>query len=659
MMTELLMLLAAGQINACLRLSMTPTRRVLNTSTSSNENVVAPVEHRRPFGLLMVGALGVVYGDIGTSPLYTFKTALDWAGGSSPESAAGMFSLIVWTLIITTSIKYVGLVMRADNHGEGGILALTARLATHGRERRVLIVLGILGASLLYGDGAITPAISVLSALEGLKQPLPSVTPYVLPIAVLVLFGLFALQRHGTAVIGKLFGPVMIVWFIVIGLLGLSSVAAHPGILAAINPLVGAHYLVTHGFRGFTVLGAVFLSATGAEALYADMGHFGARPIRLSWYGLVLPTLLLNYAGQAALVASGSVPADSNPFFALGPAWLQLPLVGLATLATIIASQSIISGVFSMTRQAIQLGLCPRLKITQTSSEGYGQIYVGSVNWILMVFTIGLTVGFGSSDNLAAAFGIAVSMTMLLTTALMFKVMTEQWHWRLPLAVLAIGLLTVVDLSFVLANLTKVLEGGWVPLVAALLVFLLFDGWRAGRRALVADLERSAMPLTAFIDSTADAQRVVGTAVYLSRESGIVPMAMLHSVKHYHVLHERNIILAIETLDSPRLDGQPRVEVAALGHQFYRATVNFGFFENQNVPDALLGALFDGERLEAADTSFFMSRADVVGASQDKRHVNPVFRTIFILLHRNESDATEHFDLPRNRVVELGTRVTI
>jgi KUP system potassium uptake protein len=477
--------------------------------------------------------------------------------------------------------------------------------------------------------------------------------------AVVVLFGLFVLQQKGTAVIGRLFGPIMIVWFVTIGVLGMISVARHPGILSAINPLVGAGYLLTHGFRGFTVLGAVFLSATGAEALYADMGHFGARPIRLSWYGLVLPTLLLNYAGQAALVASGSLAANANPFFALGPQWLQLPLVGLATIATIIASQSIISGVFSMTRQAIQLGLCPRLKITQTSSKGYGQIYVASVNWILMVFTIGLTLGFGSSDNLAAAFGIAVSMTMFLTTVLMFKVMTEQWKWPMPVSILVIGALSLVDLSFVLANLTKVLEGGWVPLVAALFAFLLFDGWRAGRRALVADLERTAIPLSDFIESTADAQRVSGTAVYLSRETGIVPMAMLHSAKHYHVLHERNIVLIVETLRSPRLDGEARVDVAGLGHGFYRATVNFGFFETQDVPGALLEASFDGDQLDPADTSFFMSRADVVGAGPEKRRVNALFRTIFILLHRNESDATEFFDLPRNRVVELGTRVSI
>jgi len=607
----------------------------------------------------MMSALGVVYGDIGTSPLYTFKTALEWAGGSSTEAAAGMFSLIFWTLIITTSIKYVGIVMRADNHGEGGILALTARLALEGRERRVLVVLGILGAALLYGDGAITPAISVLSALEGLKDPLPSFTPYVLPVAVAILVGLFILQKSGTAVIGKLFGPVMMIWFATIGILGFCAVVAHPSILLALNPLVGVGYLGTHGYKGFIVLGAVFLSATGAEALYADMGHFGARPIRLSWYGLVLPTLVLNYAGQATLVESGAAAAGSNPFFALAPSWSQLPLVGLSTLATIIASQSIISGVFSMTRQAIQLGLCPRLKITQTSSEGFGQIYVGSVNWILMVFTIGLTITFGSSDHLAAAFGIAVSMTMLLTTVLIYKVMTEQWSWSLWQAVPVAGFLGLVDLSFVLANLTKVLEGGWVPLVAAAIVFLLFDGWRAGRKALTSDLERSAMPLDAFIRSTANEGRVAGNGVYLSRRSDTVPTALLHSVKHFHVLHDRNIVLVVNTLRSPRLPDGPRALVTTLGHGFYHVVMSFGFFERQDVPDALQELTFDGQHLEPAETSFFMSRVDVVGAEHGKQRLNPLFRMIFTLLHRNESDATEYFELPRNRVVELGARVVI
>ena len=381
---------------------------------------------RGPLAALALGALGVVYGDIGTSPLYTFKTAIAWAGGqATPAAALGMLSLITWTLIITTSIKYVAIVMRADNDGEGGILALMSLLGIKHGERSGVIAIGILGAALLYGDGAITPAISVLSALEGLKAPMPDFAPYVLPLAILVLVAVFALQPQGTARIGALFGPIMTLWFVSIGLLGLLGILRHPGVLAALDPRYGFGYLFGHGWTGFLVLGGVFLCATGAEALYADMGHFGPQPIRLAWYGLVLPTLLLNYAGQAAVIVDGDVAADANPFFVLCPPFLQVPLVALATAATIIASQAIISGTFSMTRQAIQLGLCPRLHITQTSSEGYGQIYVGFVNWALMVLTLGLALSFRSSDNLASAFGIAVALTMLLTSLLMFIAMRE------------------------------------------------------------------------------------------------------------------------------------------------------------------------------------------------------------------------------------------
>jgi len=607
----------------------------------------------------MLGALGVVYGDIGTSPLYTLKTALDWAGGSAPEAAAGMLSLIVWTLIITTSIKYVGLVMRADNHGEGGILALMARLTLKGRERRGLVAIGILGAALLFGDGAITPAISVLSALEGLKLPIPGVTPYILPLAVLVLFALFLLQRKGTAVIGRMFGPVMVVWFLSIGSLGAIGVFEHPGILFALNPRVGLHYLATHGFAGFTVLGAVFLSATGAEALYADMGHFGARPIRLSWYGLVLPMLLLNYAGQAALVATGAVSAGTNPFFLLGPAWLQLPLVVLATAATIIASQSIISGVFSMTRQAIQLGLFPRVTVTQTSATGYGQIYVGWVNWLLMIFTLGLTLGFRSSDDLAAAFGIAVSLTMLLTTLLMFKMMREQWRWTLTTSLAVAGTLALVDASFVSANLTKVAEGGWVPLVAAAIVFVLMDAWRTGRAAMLHQLERETMPLELFIESTAKEAKVEGTAAYLSRRADVVPVAMLHNVKHYHVLHQRNVIVSVETEQVPRIAETERASVTGLGHNFYRIVLRYGFMEQPNIPAALEHCSTDGVGFDMMQTSFFLSRVSISKASLGTRRLNPLFRTLFSWMHRNEADTTEFFRIPRNQIVELGARIEL
>jgi len=609
-------------------------------------------------GALMLGALGVVYGDIGTSPLYTLKTVLEWAGSSAPDVAYGSLSLIVWTLIITTSIKYVALVMRADNDGEGGILALMARLALKGRERRGLVAIGILGAALLYGDGAITPAISVLSALEGLKLPAPAVAPYVLPLAVIVLVALFALQRKGTAVIGGLFGPVMLLWFLTIGVLGGIGVLGHPAIVRALDPRYGLHYLGTHGLVGFTVLGAVFLSATGAEALYADMGHFGARPIRAGWYGIVLPMLLLNYAGQAALVVAGAVPQGGNPFFLLGPNWLQLPLVALATAATIIASQAIISGVFSMTRQAIQLGLCPRLNVTQTSAIGYGQIYVPSVNWLLMIFTLGLTLGFGSSDKLAAAFGVAVSLTMLLTTLLLYKLMREQWKWSPALAIAVAGALALVDASFASANLTKVAEGGWVPLVAASAVFLLMESWRSGRSAMLGQLERETMPLDLFIRSTAGENKCAGSAVYLSRRTDAVPVAMLHTMKHFHVLHERNVILHVETERVPRVPEAERASVNDLGHGFQRIVLHYGFMQQPDIPAALARCV-GGQAFDMMQTSFFLSRVSVATSGSGRRRLNPLFRRLFAWLHRNAADATEFFRIPRNRIVELGMRIDL
>ncbi len=630
-------------------------------TTPPNPAPAEPVPHKvsGALGTLVLGALGVVYGDIGTSPLYTLKTVLDWAGSSAPDVAYGSLSLIVWTLIVTTSVKYVALVMRADNEGEGGILALMARLALKGRERRGLVAVGILGAALLYGDGAITPAISVLSALEGLKSPAPAVAPFILPLAVVVLVALFALQHKGTAVIGRLFGPVMLVWFAVIGLLGAASVLRHPAILLALDPRYGLHYLATHGFAGFTVLGAVFLSATGAEALYADMGHFGARPIRLGWYGLVLPMLVLNYAGQAALVVAGAVPAGENPFFLLGPAALQLPLVALATAATIIASQAIISGVFSMTRQAIQLGLCPRLEITQTSAVGYGQIYVNSINWLLMLFTVGLALGFGSSDRLAAAFGVAVSLTMLLTTLLMYRLMREQWRWAPAAAIAVAGTLAVVDAAFVGANLTKVADGGWVPLAMATLIFAMMESWRSGRIAMLGQLERDTFPLQQFIRSMAGERRVQGTAVYLSRRSDAVPLAMLHNAKHYHVLHERNVLLHVETEQVPRVPASGRSVVTDLGDGFFRIELRYGFMQQPDIPAAFASLAAGGLRFDLMDTSFFLSRVKVMTVGAGRRALNPVSRWLYAWMQRNAADATEFFRIPPNRIVELGARIEL
>jgi KUP system potassium uptake protein len=606
---------------------------------------------------LILGALGVVYGDIGTSPLYTLQTAYQSAGGSTPEIALGLLSLIVWTLIITTSIKYVALVMRADNDGEGGILALMARLGLKGRERPFVVAIGVLGAALLYGDGAITPSISVLSALEGIKLPLPAFAPFVLPFAVLTLLGLFAFQRRGTAVIGKFFGPVMAVWFVTIALLGIFSIVRHPTVFKALWPGYGLEYLFTHGFTGFTVLGAVFLCATGAEALYADMGHFGAHPIRVGWSLLVFPSLVLSYAGQTALVVEEGLPKDGNPFFLLAPVWAQIPLVALATMATIIASQAIISGVFSMTRQAIQLDLCPRLNVTQTSAVGYGQIYIASVNWLLMFFTIGLTIGFGSSSNLSAAYGIAVSITMLMTTMLMFRVMHEQWHWGLPTVLVIAGPLFLVDSAFALANLTKVADGGWVPLVAAAAIYIVMQAWRSGRKAMMKQLERETLPLPVFLSSMADITRVPGTAVYLARRLNVVPLALLHSLKHYAVLHERNVILHVYTEQVPRVSPRDRIESSPLGTGFYRVILRYGFMENPDLPVALARCVLDGEGFDMMRTTFFLSR-ETVGCASGKRMLGLAHR-LFAWMHRNATDATEFFRIPRNRMVELGARIEI
>jgi KUP system potassium uptake protein len=614
--------------------------------------------HRGGLAAMALGALGVVYGDIGTSPLYTFKTALDWAGGAAtPEVALGMLSLIVWTLIITTSIKYVAVIMRADNDGEGGILALMSLLGIKHGERAGVISIGILGAALLYGDGAITPAISVLSALEGIKAPVPEFAPYVLPLSVVILIAVFALQPQGSGRIGKLFGPVMTVWFLTIGVLGLSGVLRHPGVLAALDPRYGLAYLFGHGMTGFLVLGGVFLCATGAEALYADMGHFGPRPIRFAWYGLVLPTLLLNYAGQAAIVVDGGLEAGGNPFFLLCPSVLQVPLVALATVATIIASQAIISGTFSMTRQAIQLGLCPRLHITQTSSEGYGQIYVGFVNWVLMGLTVALALSFRSSDNLAAAFGVAVSLTMLLTTMLIFLTMREVWGWSLPLAIGVAGLFAVVDLSFVAANLMKVVEGGWVPLVVAALLFFAMSTWRQGRTALLRKLERDTLPLADFIAHVHDKTRVSGTAVYLTGRIDVVPVPLLHNLKHNKILHRRIVLLHVVTRNIPRVPADKRIELTHLSDDFHAVVAYYGFMQSPNVPRLLAQCSSHGLRFEMMDTSFFVGRVTIVPEKSSR--FGKIRCKVFEVMHRNALAATEFFRIPPNRVIELGGQVEI
>jgi KUP system potassium uptake protein len=623
-------------------------------TTTANGKSAAP---GGKLSALMLGALGVVYGDIGTSPLYTLKTALEWAGGATPAVAVGMLSLIVWTLLITTSIKYVAVVMRADNDGEGGILALMSLLGIKHGARVAVISIGIFGAALLYGDGAITPAISVLSALEGLKIPAPQIAPYIVALSALVLVGLFALQSQGSDRIGKLFGPIMTVWFVTIGLLGLGGILSHPGVLVALDPRYGFSYLFGHGFTGFLVLGAVFLCATGAEALYADMGHFGPRPIRFAWYGLVLPTLVLNYAGQTAIVADGAANAGANPFFALCPAPLQIALVVLATAATIIASQSIISGAFSMTRQAIQLGLCPRLHIVQTSASGYGQIYIGFVNWVLMALTLGLTLGFRSSDNLAAAFGIAVSLTMLLTSMLMYLTMREIWGWSLPVSLGAVGLFVIVDLAFVSANMMKVFEGGWFPLVVAALVFFLMSTWRQGRAALLRKLERDTLPLSSFIGQVHTKSRVPGTAVYLTSRLDVVPVPLLHNLKHNKVLHWRVVLLHVVTENIPRVTPERRIEAADLGDNFYSVVARYGFMEQPDIPQALEACRARQLHFAMMETSFFVGRVTIVADRHSR--MSALRRRVFEVMPRNALAATEFFRIPPNRVIELGGQVEI
>jgi len=563
----------------------------------------------------------------------------------------------VWTLLITTSIKYVAVVMRADNNGEGGILALMSLLGIKRGRRPGVIAIGVLGAALLYGDGAITPAISVLSAIEGLKLPLPAIAPYVVPISVTILLAIFAFQPQGSARIGKVFGPVMTLWFLAIGVLGFGGVMSYPGVLIALDPRYGLVYLFTHGITGFLVLGAVFLCATGAEALFADMGHFGLRPIRVAWYGLVLPMLVLNYAGQTAAVVEGAAAAAANPFFVLCPAPLQVPLVILATLATIIASQAIISGAFSMTRQAIQLGLCPRLHITQTSAEGYGQIYVGFVNWTLMLLTLGLTLAFRSSDNLAAAFGIAVSLTMLLTSMLMYLAMRQIWRWSLALSLAVAGLFIVVDLAFVTANLMKVFEGGFVPLVVAAAIFFLMWTWRRGRAAMLQQLERDTLPLADFITQTHDKQRVSGTAIYLTSRCDVVPVPLLHNLKHNKILHERIVLLHVATENVPRVAGNDRIEVAHLMVNFHSVVAHYGFMEQPNIPRALAACRAQDLHFDLMDTSFFVGRLTIVPARASQ--LSRIRTKLFEAMHRNALAATEFFRIPPNRVIELGGQIEL
>jgi KUP system potassium uptake protein len=563
----------------------------------------------------------------------------------------------LWTLFLITTVKYVSFAMRVDNDGEGGILALMSLLVKK-QQRPAIVALGLLGAALIYGDGAITPAISVLSALEGLDMVTPVFEPYILPAAIVILFALFAIQPLGTARIGRAFGPVMLLWFIGMAAMGVWGILQHPMVLAAVNPSYGLAYLSSHGLTGFLVLGGVFLCVTGAEALYADMGHFGPRPIRLSWTVVVFPSLILNYAGQAALVLEGA-PTDGNIFYRLCPQALLIPLVILATIATIIASQSIITGAFSMTRQAIQLGWLPRLRIKQTSAQGYGQIYVGVVNWLLMIVTLGLTLGFGKSDNLAAAYGIAVSLTMLMTSALLFIAMRDVWGWNLLAAGTVASVFLVVDSAFFLANMFKVVNGGYVPLVLAAAVYTVMWVWHRGVAAVLARIHESLTPVDEFMKQieARNIPRVPGTAVFMTRTTHDTPPVMVWHVRHNRALHAKLFVLNVTIEPIPRVDGN-RVAVTEVVPQFWRATARYGFMERTDIPALLASCKAQGCAVDLDDVTYYVGHETVM--RRDDGQGMPAWQeALFALMERNAAHVTDFYHLPTDDVVEIGRQVSI
>jgi KUP system potassium uptake protein len=630
---------------------------------SENPTNVGEVTRQAPQGklpLLALSALGIVFGDIGTSPLYTFKTILGTAEKSADAGVVlGTLSLVLWTLFIITTVKYISFAMRVDNDGEGGILALMALLGVKKQHRPTIVAVGLFGAALIYGDGAITPAISVLSALEGLQMVTPALQPYTVPAAVAILLALFAIQSRGTENIGHLFGPVMLLWFIAMAAMGIGGVVQHPSVFAALNPVYGMSYLSSHGVTGFLVLGAVFLCVTGAEALYADMGHFGSRPIKLAWFAVVFPSLILNYAGQAALALEGT-PTDGNIFFRLCPEMLLIPLVVLATVATIIASQSIITGAFSMTRQAIQLGWLPRLQIKQTSSEGYGKIYVGVVNWLLMIATVSLTIGFGKSDNLAAAYGIAVSATMLMTSALLFIAMREIWGWSFLAAVAVAGFFLLIDSAFFLANLTKVAQGGYIPLILAIAVYGVMWIWHRGAAAIAARTYEALIPVPDFMAKIGakNIPRVPGTAVFLTRTDRDTPAVMVWHVRQNRALHEKLFVLRVEILPAPWVASSNRITIEEVVPNFWRAKARYGFMERPDIPEILAHSRLQGCTIDFEDVTYYVGRETIVPREDGKGL--PAWQTrIFIVLERNAEHLSDFFKLPSDRVVEIGRQVSI
>ncbi|WP_439651683.1 potassium transporter Kup [Microvirga puerhi] len=614
------------------------------------------------FWMLTLGTLGVVYGDIGTSPLYALKESLSAAAGEglpTREMVFGITSLIIWALIVIVTVKYVLFILRADNNGEGGTLTLMA-LAQRAMGHNIFLIalLGMVGAALFYGDAIITPAISVLSAVEGLNVASPSFEHYVLPLSLLILIALFAVQSHGTARVAAWFGPIMVAWFMLLALGGLRHIADDPGILAAISPTYGITFLATHGTAGLFALGAVFLAVTGAEALYADMGHFGRRPIQIAWLGFVLPCLALNYFGQGALLLADPAKIE-NPFFLLYPDWALLPMIIMATVATIIASQAVITGAFSITQQAIQLGLLPRMEIRWTSETEKGQIYMPKVNWLLLVAVLFLVISFKSSSALSHAYGLAVTGTMVVTAIMAFFVVRYFWNWSLWTSVAVVAPFLIVDTIFLAANALKIPQGGWMPLLVGGLLVMIMMIWRRGTRILFEKTRKNDVPVIDLIGMLGKSQpyRVRGTAVFLTSDPDMAPAALLHNLKHNKVLHEQNVILTIKTEDAPRLSDRDRVRIESIGDSFWRVIMSYGYMETPNVPRGLALLRKQGFKFDIMATSFFVSRRSIrpsvhggMPLWQDK---------IFISLAKSASDATDFFQIPTGRVLEVGTQVTV
>ena len=609
-------------------------------------------------------ALGIVYGDIGTSPLYAVKETFNPEHGIPlvPENILGGISAIFWSLMIVVTLKYVTLILRASNRGEGGIMALLALATASVRDKprlcAALMLVGVFGAALFYGDAVLTPAISVLSAVEGLEVGTSALKPYVVPISLGILVALFMIQRHGTGVVGLVFGPVCLLWFASLGAVGVWNIAKAPQVLGALDPAHALHFVTGHGYRSFIVLGSVLLAFTGAEALYADMGHFGKRAIRIAWFGVVAPCLLLNYFGQGALLLT-TPSALSNPFYLAYPAWALYPMVVLATAATVIASQATISGAYSMTQQAVQLGYLPRMAVQHTSAKTMGQIYVPAVNWILLVVVAAALLGFGSSTNLASAYGVSVMGTMLVTSFLTFFVIRFQWHYALPLALATTGFFLVVDLTFFAAAMHKLLEGGWFPLLLGTGIFTVMMTWQRGRNTLVRHLRSASLPLAEFLRSLVGSklQRVSGTAVFLTSAPDATPHSLLHSLKHYKVLHDKNVFLHVQFDDVPYVAAEDGVACESIGPDCWRVTVRYGFMDRPDVPLALDRCGKWGLQVDPMEVSYFLSREKVVptGAAgmagwRDR---------LFAAMARNAGSVTDFFEIPPNRVVELGARVEI